>query len=343
MAELDILYSQRSLTKQINQIKSVEPFALKNIFKNVERHASETIDIEIISGYSDVAQFSGYNENEPHQISKNVKAVKQVTIPRTFEAKVFSVQELRDLNEIGKIYDMTADEKRAVVAEKLNMELAHLKDRALRLREKMAIEALSTGKITVSQSNVKFTLDFGYVTNKQKETLTGDDTWDTGVTVNIPGQIHSWRKKVPGANVLILDPTAAGYFMTNTKVTGELDNNNLKVGALDYTQTWNDAVVPLGKFRGLDVYEYIQQYDNGGSDTNIMGSNKAVLVNTNKRFTMHFAPVFRIESNALKTHMTEFFVKPFTNPNGTVLEWQVEQKSLPAIFDLDAVYSVTVA
>lgn len=344
---LDILYKNRSLTKQINEIVGVEPFVLKNIFKNVERHSSEIINVEIIKGYSDVAEFSDMNADEPKPISKTTKTVKELTIPRTFESKVFSVQELKDITNLANNTDLSPDERKSLIAEYLDRQLTHLKQRALRLNEKMAIEALSTGKITVNQDDLKFTFDFGYVANKQKATLTGSDTWDTATdgvyTADIPGIIHTYRKKVPGANMLILDPDASDLFRKNAKVIKDLDTNNLKTGQLDFNDAGNDAVIPIGKFRGLNVYEYIQTYDVSGTDTNMLGENKALILNTNKHFALHRAPVYRIESNSLTSYMKDYYVQSFTNRNKTTLEWQVEQKAVPAIFDLSSVFALTVA
>lgn len=103
MSALIDMFESRSLTNAINRVQMVEPFILNTLFKTKQYHASDKIDIEIITGSDKLAKF--VNPHEGAQLIKKLsRSVKTLTLPRTFEKKVFTAIELANYKSIGNIY-----------------------------------------------------------------------------------------------------------------------------------------------------------------------------------------------------------------------------------------------
>lgn len=339
------LYDSRSLTTGINQVKVPNPFVLNSIFKTKEQHSSDKIDIEITSGSEKLAQFVGTNDPTPRNVKKLTKKVVTVTLPRTFESKIFTAQELMDYNAIGNLYDDKA--KAQAQAERITVNLSELKDRITRRREQMAIEALSTGKIIVSQSNIAFDYDFGFVNNKQLFTHTGAKLW-TAADSDISAQLLTWRRSMMrdsglNADILLLGSAAAEAALSNVKLRAALDANNNKVGQLDLTQKLAPGALFLGRINGVDLYEYNQQYlDESGTATDMLATDRAVLVASDGPFRVHLGAAYRIANQKASAIMGEYLLEVDSRSNEQMLQWNCEQKSLPTIHDPSCVISAKV-
>ena len=158
MSALIDMFEARSLTNAINRAKVIEPFVLNTFFKNKQYHAADKIDIEIMTGSDKLAQFVNQHEGAI-QIKKASKIVKTLSLPRTFEKKLFTALELANYKSIGNIYVTSPEERTRLANQMILQELEELKNRIIRRREQMACEALSIGKLTVSQDNIDFSVD----------------------------------------------------------------------------------------------------------------------------------------------------------------------------------------
>jgi hypothetical protein len=349
MAEIiDILSDSRSLTQRINKIKPPAPFLMEKIFGTNEVHDSETVDIEIVSGSDTLAQFANPNEIQPRPVKKISSKVLTVKIPRTYESKTFTVQEMRDLQILGNIYANAAD-KSAAQKEKINLELSELKNRAIRLREKMAADAVSTGLISVSQNNIAFEVDYLFENNKQLLTLAGADKWDAS-TPKIMSQLRTWKRNIAqrsgiNADTLVLGTSASELFLGNDQILKMLDNNQVRVGSLDLNQKNAIGATYIGTIMGLDIYEYTQQYVNeAGSATDMIASTSAIMIASGAPFKTHSGAIYRLGSGNIASPVSyDMYLEAIPNPNRTSIQWDCEQKSLPTIHDPGAVISVKVA
>lgn len=348
MSLLVDLYDSRSLSQAINKVAATEPFLLNKIFYTKEQHDSDKVDIEIVAGSSKVAQFVNANEPNPTPASKLTKTMTTITIPRTYESKVFTAQMLKDMNVAGGIY-ATAQERAKAQQEKVAMELADLKDRVIRVREKMAADAISTGAIAVSQDNIKFGVSFGFVTSASGNirTLTGADLWSA--TTGVPlANVRAWKNFImkssfQNANICILGTSAAEAFVGNENVRKAFDANNFMVGRVDLTQDGTVGATYLGRLLGIDFYEYAQQYiPDGGSATDLIPTDRAILVAAGTTNRLHYGPAYRINGNAVQVFNGEFLLEIDDKSSKTMLQWNCEQKSLPAIHDPGCVVSVKV-
>lgn len=347
MSALIDMFEARSLTNAINRAKVFEPFVLNTFFKNKQYHAADKIDIEIITGSDKLAQFVNQYEGAI-QIKKASNIVKTLSLPRTFEKKLFTALELANYKSIGNIYVTSPEERTRLSNQMVLQELEELKNRIIRRREQMACEALSNGKITISQDNIDFSVDFEFENNVHLITLTSSSKWSE--TTSKPLQnIRSWKREIMkrcgmNADILILGSEAADAFVANDSVKKELDTNNNRVGVMDLTQSPTKSGMFIGRMMGVDIYEYNQQYtktDNSTAD--MINPKKAILVaSSSPGFRIHYGPIYRIENGNLKIYQNELLVETNTNEDKTALDWKVEQKSLPTIHEPNAIISAIV-
>jgi len=107
----------QSETNAINRAKVIEPFVLNTLFKNRQFHAADKIDIEITIGSDKLAQFVNQHEGAL-PIKKLSKVVKTLSLPRTFEKKLFTALELANYKSVGNIY-VTSPEERTNLANQM--------------------------------------------------------------------------------------------------------------------------------------------------------------------------------------------------------------------------------
>lgn len=346
------IYDKRSLTNAVNKIKVLEPFLLNKFFKTKRQHSAETIDVEIIKSNANLAQFVSDGEGAKI-IAKGKKDVKTVTIPRTYEKKIFTAKELADYQAlIGNVYASPQERIRAA-NEMIVREVEDIKNRAVNRREELVCQILNTGKITISQDNIAFEIDFDFVTAALDSgghivTLAESYQWDDGVSKNIVEDCRKIKRAImrrsgKNANVCILGEKAAEWFIADTGVKALLDNNNLRVGALDLTRANEKYGNYIGSFAGIEFYEYNQQYNLNGTLTDMISTNKAIFLPQEAAYDLHFGPVYRISANnQLDIITSEYLLEPKVDEDRTYLEWRLEQKSLPAISDPDTIVSMTV-
>lgn len=352
MSALIDLFSYRSTTNAINQLKAFEPFILKTFFGagRTQQHAAETIDIEITAASDRIAQFANA-EAEAKLIGKLKKTVKTITLPRTFEKKIFTAKEIADYKSLSEIYISSSAARVKQGNTWILNELKNLKERVIRRREQMACEAIATGKISVTQSDIEWSLDFGFETDVHKVTLAGADKWNEATDPDITLQILKWKKDIlrrcgVNADILILGESATEYFISNSFVKDSLDKLKQFYGALDLTKANTPSGMHLGRFEGLEVFSYNQQYTKAsGNVANMIGSNKAILAASkidNNTFRLHYGPMYRIDDKKGKVYNVDMLVEPI-QVNNNILEWRCEQKSTPAIHDPGAIMTIDVA
>ena len=346
------IYDKRSLTNAVTKVKVLEPFLLNKFFKNKRQHAAESIDVEIIKSNANLAQFVSDGEGAKI-IAKGTKDVKTVTVPRTYEKKVFTAKELADYQGlIGNVYASPQERVRAA-NDMVIREVQDLKNRVMNRREELVCQIMNTGKIAITQDNIAFELDFNFVTAALESgghivILAESYQWDDGASRNIVEDCRKIKRAImrrsgKNADVCILGESAAEWFIADTTVKALLDNNNLRVGSLDLTTANEKYGNFIGKFAGIEFYEYNQQYNLSGTLTDMIAKNKAIFLPQDAAYDLHFGPSYRISANnQLEIITSEFLLEPKVDEDRTYLEWKLEQKSLPSISDPDTIVSMTV-
>ncbi len=347
MSALIDMFESRSLTNAINRSKVIEPFVLNTFFKNRQFHAADKIDIEIITGSNKLAQFVNQHEGAL-PIKKLSKEIKTISLPRTFEKKLFTALELANYKSIGNIWVTSPEERTRLANQMILQELEELKNRIIRRREQMACEALSTGEVIVSQDNIEFSVDFEFEDGVHLVTLAAADKW-SDATAKPLKKLRAWKRDIMkrsgvNADIMILGSEAADAFVSHDSIKKELDTNNNRIGVLDMTQSNTRSGIYIGRIMGIDIFEYNQQYtDAADVTTDMIDPKKAIMVASKSQgFKVHFGPIYRIENGNLKIYQNELLVETNTNDDKTALDWKVEQKSLPTIHEPNAVISATV-
>lgn len=348
------IYEARSITNAVNKIKTINPFVMDLLFSKKRFHAADSFDKEIRKRGAKLAQF--VNETEDARgIGKSKSKVDTITIPRTFEEKVWTAKELADVQALLTSNYMSIAQREKLADEHVGMEILDLKNRVINRREQMACSILNTGKISVAQDNVEFEYDFGLVNDTLANgghlisNAAADNKWNGGSAVDIIGDLREWKRAIArrsgmSADVCILGESAADAFIKDTNVQKMLDNNNLRVGRLDLNNDQIEGGTYIGRFLGIDFYEYTQEYSIDDTTTaNLIDPNKAILIATKVPSMLHYGPIYRIDDVAKKQKIynVEYLLEADVI-NKTSLSWKLEQKSIPVIDDPDAIISATV-
>ena len=136
------------------------------------------------------------SHEEAQAIAKGTRNVQQFKIPRTFEKLVFEAQELADYRALGSLYEGNPTAIAAMKNQWVMDNIERLKDRVIRRREWMAIQAITTGHIVVSEDNINFDYDFGF-TSDNLITLDSNGKWNaTTPAPAIVASIKNWKKKI---------------------------------------------------------------------------------------------------------------------------------------------------
>jgi len=345
MSLLVNLYDSASLTEAVNLLKVPEPFVLKNIFKTIVPNDTDTILFEEYSGSDEIAQFVHLDDPSPTSVKKTTRKAKSFQLPRTFENKVFTPQELSKINAIGQIFadeNVRLEEQQKAVAR----ELEELKNRVIRRREQMACAAIATGKITVSQGNIDFEYDFDFEATKQLVTYTSTALWTNAASSPI-ANINEWKKKIAkrsGVAVrhILLGTSAAEAFLKHAEIQKALDTNNYKMGQLDLTNDATGSATLLGRIAGVNIWEYSQQYTAGGSSQEMIAVDRAIAVGDSPHFKLHYGPAYRIENGVAVPIISDMYLEVDPSSDNRGLQWNLEQKSLPVVHDKGCVISVKV-
>lgn len=344
------LYDSRALTAAVNKIIPINTQLFNLLgFKN-EAHSSDVIDWEVISDERRLAQFVAKDATEAKVVKKSTRSVNTIRVPRTWEKMVFTAQQLKDINELGNLYAASAKEKDDAINQRVLEEVDKLQARAIRRRLQMLASTLDTGKVTIAQDDYEAVIDSGMVTGTLSN---GGHIVDVSATIDwssststIDTFVHQVRqtmsKRGKQAKVCILGTDAAIGFMANEKVRKVLDNNNVQAGRLSLNTAQDSSLIPIGNFYGIDFYEFSEEYKNdAGNIVPMINPKKAIFVDPSSDNKIHTAPVHRIEGTSLVSNQAEFFIDSYTEKKQT-LTWELEQKAVPQIKDVDSVLSVKV-
>lgn len=116
-----------------------------------------------------------------------------------------------------------------------------------------------------------FTMDYGRNQADFDYALTGANVWSDPAAFP-EGDISDARKLASdcegvGITDMILGSEAAAAFLKNESVQRRLDGLNFETGSLDVTSGWarEGSVRPLGRFGGLNVWEYCRSVNVNGT------------------------------------------------------------------------------
>jgi len=327
------LFDTRTLTASINDIKPVHTFITSTFFKNRTASAAEYLDVEIYKGKRKAAPFVS-PLIEGKLIESKGKSV--VTYKPSYIKFKYVTHAYEAFQANGVFY---ADNKSPAqrVAEKIARELQEGRDFIDRRVEMMAVEALTTGKVTIKGDGIDEVMDFGMSPTHLK-TLSGSDLWsDSGKDADaIVRDVRNWKREIvkdSGVNPthMILGEGVIDVFMG--KMLDYLDTRKIDLGIIAPQQLPN-GVVYYGSLRevGLDVYGYDEWYDDGTTETPLLSTNKVLIGSSAAKTQLAHGAIKDLNSLAA----AEIFVKSWEQEDPSARFVLLQSAPLPIPVQIDA-------
>ncbi|HOW51759.1 MAG TPA: major capsid protein [bacterium] len=283
-------FEWRTLTEAINQIKVPGRFLMDRVFKKQQQVFAQTVDVDLISGNEKLAPFVAPLEGGV-VVQKLGMTTNTVKLPRIRMKKNINSLDADLTRAAGQgIYIGAADGINQARREKIALELADLKNKTYRTIEYMCAKALQ-GELVVTQDNLAFSIDF-QIPSGNKINLTGANRWNQ-TTAKIRANIRAYKKLIAktgfAADILLLGSAAAEAFLDDEDVRDLLDKRNITAGALNL----DGAMMPknmdfLGRFMGLDVYEYGEEFEQeNGSKAAFLSENNIIMLASEAEFVRY--------------------------------------------------------
>ncbi|MBF0568285.1 MAG: major capsid protein [Nitrospirae bacterium] len=334
--ELAELFNWRALTEALNLIVPPESFVFDTIFSNVETHASDTIDIDILVGNKRLAPFVSPVEGGI-VISKLGGQLRTIKTPRLRMKLPLTANDLLlERAPGGNLYVTGGGNVTDARNRRIALEQQNLKDRITRRTEFMACKALSGG-ITVTQENISFNVDF-LLPDDNNPVLSGSDKWDQAGS-NPVEDIRAWKRLINqktglNADIAICGSKAVDAFLNNTVVKEILWNRRIDAGNIAITNSNF-----LGVLAGIQLYEYSAMYDDdSGTPQYLIPENTFVLISRQGRFVTHYGAILDLESPV----MGQYFSKMWLEEDPSVYWLLAESRPLPTVHQPEAIVYATV-
>lgn len=333
------LLTPRSLTDMVNEIVPIKPFILDLVFKRRKQFFTEVVDVPIRKHKRNLARFSR-RTSQANIADKVDYEIKSIKLPHIREKMPSSAATALTQANLGVgIYAG----KSQMDAYKMNVadDLATLKERALASMEWMACQALS-GTISIVAADGDFNFDFGFDPS-HKPVLTGTAQWDDSAK-DITGNLRAWKRVVSAdfgtaPDICIMGTNASEKFISDATVQKNLDNNNYAVGRL-MLESSEIAGNYIGRYLGLDIYEYGQEYlDNNGNSQNMFSPDAVVLLSSSAPNARYFAPVNDLKAGLLPV---EFFSKSWEEEDPSQTWVLAETNPLTVIENPNSILYATV-
>ncbi len=321
------MFHWRTLTEAINQIPTAPSFIVDRIFRTQEQALAEDIDVDITIGNKKLAPFVSPVEAGV-VVDTLGRKMRTVKAPRLRPKKVLNAQDLLTVRGAGgNLYVAGGGDINAARERKLATELQDLQNIITRAKEWMASQALQ-GKLTVSQENVAFEVDF-LLPSTHKPVLTGTDLWTDTTNSDPVAKIRELRALIANATGLTADIALCGTsvvdaLVNHPKVQKVLNTQsgiqvgNMILGAGNY----------VGRLVGVDIYEYSAKYTNSaGVDALFIPDDAFILVASAGPFRMHHAIILDLDTNAVVA--SPFFAKSWIEKDPSAQWLLAESRPLP--------------
>lgn len=276
-------------TSVLSNIKPKSSF-LKQLFfgGRSESLPTEVAELSYLEGHTEMAPFVEVNAEATAVKGNSVRfanvSTPNIRIKRPMEAyNVF----LRRLPGTG-IFISSGDVVQAARAAAIAEDMQTMSDMIERREEWMVAQMLNgrtSGYIELSYSSGEKANWKVSIPRDSTMVATVTTSWATG---NIENDIHLAKKAMARyqqltPNVCVLGSNASYLFRTNSTVRATLDTKNVSSGALDLTTQFDrSGVIYIGRFCGIEFYEYAAQYTADGTlaATDFISADHAIFLNT---------------------------------------------------------------
>ena len=308
------IFETRKLVQSVNSIKPAPSFIVDSFFANTDVNTAEHIDVEIYDGKRKLAPFVSPRVAGVLMESqgKTVSSYK----PAYIKFKYVTEAEAVAANTEGVFYtDGTTPAQRGIT--KAVRELAEGRNSIYRRVEKMATEALTTGKVTVLGEGIDDVVDFQMPSTNLK-TLTGTALWTDSSSDPI-ADLRAWKRevmKVSGVmpNRVVFGSDVLDAFIANPQVQKYLDIRRIDLGAV-VPKDLGDGAASIATIEGLEIYSYDAYYtDDSNVEQELFPVDKVLLGSTMAKTVLNFGAIKDFKAG---TFVGETFAK----------SWEVEDPS----------------
>lgn len=327
-----------SLTKVLNQNLPPRRFLSRNFF-GIETHATETIGIDVVKGSRKIAPFCTKHDGASVVASEDFETkffkTSQINLKqRTAAAELLTRYAGENISYADGIQ---RDPARAFGA-KIAREQQGLVDKVYRTIEKMAADALFSGKVEMLDVNGDKIdeIEIG-IDDAHKVTLSGDKGWDKAGSDPI-ADIRTWKRQVAKDSGLtptdlILGTEASDAFFANEKVHDYLNKLHINVGEMAPVDGMEGAEF-MAKILGINIWTYEETYidPKTGDAVALIPAKKACLLSRELRATVHFGLIADVQAGKFETQM---FSRMYDEQDGSATWLQLRSAPLAVVHQPD--------
>lgn len=319
---MDALFKSSVLTAAINAMKAVKTPILDKVFGRKLQQLSSNFAWDIETSHERILR--NLRPGEPAQITKKLRRARvSCEAPRFAPKRSITAEEMAELRKFG---DAALPE---LLANRINRELADMRNEIDRTREYMAVRAL-LGQVIDSEGTLL--VDYGF-SDDQKPVLTGKKLWTDSESKPLK-DIRAWKKQI-AKSVGGVDAFLA--FCGSAAMDALIDNKSLR-DLLQYQA--GQQLAEKGRIAYLaevEMEEYFGYYkDKDGAAHDMIPENEFVLVGVSTETTAElYAPTVDFDDPAgvgkgLLASM--FFAKSWTEKDPSVHWIKAESRPLPVLF-----------
>jgi hypothetical protein len=297
------LYTTKAMLKALNQVHKPKGFLLNTFVKGgTENHTEKTVEIDIVRHGKKMAPFVS-------PIRQGIVLEKEGYETRTHTIPYIKIKQPTEAQEVfqrlpgNTIYDQNMSPAK-FVAQSMKKTLKEIDEMIWRTEEKMASDAMQTGKVIVSGKGLEYQIDFGMKSTHLPDiSLVAGDRWDAE-TADIKGQLEDLGDLVSddsglNASDVILGHSVARAMLKNPSYIGSLDRRRIDRGEIKISRL-PDGVKYLGFDRdsGLDMWTYNEKYFDEDSQTYkyLIDPKKIVVGSRNAMFKRHYGLIQNVQS-----------------------------------------------
>jgi len=346
------IYSTRDMQDYVRFEPGVARFIRETFFPKAFLHATDTIDVDIVSGGRPIACMVKRFE-DGNLVQDEGFETRSVKTGYMNEFKVIEIDKYANRKPAEDPYHYTPPGVQAAQAEQES--LNELVDRQNRAEEVMAVQALTEGTFTGRNKEgvALYQADFRF-RSEHKPVLTGSLAWDNpACTKNkILKQVREWIVKFLQKNGGKMPTHMILGWNAFNALLDKVDPDNEKSG-IDSFRVVRGEVTPrmetmgvffLGRFPELanvQVVGYNEWYDDpwdGGQTKPIFPANTALLCTTQGRYSRHYGRIDHLDAPDFIAR----FPYIWRTPNGKKRQAQLESAPILTVEEPDTIVSATV-
>lgn len=258
------IFERRAMGQMLREAKPPRTF-IRDLFFNAKRtYNTKWVDVDVQTGTRRVARF--VSENAAASVSDRTGFdVHTHQFPLIKEARPTQAADLLIRQPGNHIYESIDPVQQA--AQMLASDLAELDEMIARREERMCVQALFSGALTIAGDGFSYTIDFSMPAGQRLDAGAGHTMWDAGGfdLADLIAQLILWRRVVtrsgglaPTDLILGNDATDQLLALCGAGTAGALDVRRYDSGLIAPEITQTPGVTYLGRLAGtgMDIWSY---------------------------------------------------------------------------------------